>query len=537
MNPNTTLSLQGLRKLLLVAAFAGLVLGLLLHTTYGGDVSEFQKKARTLSKKIKSAKKQHDAYQERFCELHAELERRSPLNTNDPEVNKLIEEHNKVRETWIKLQEQLAVLRNRLVNEINSFLQANTCEVVKAAIEVFYKAKNYPDAFAETALLERLKAITNEDAIGFMLDELRKSRRKNARVLICQVIADRKEKRFVNTLIDVLGDNDWDVVVAAAKALTCTRTKAAVGAMIEAYERASERKNEGAMRGLRQELRYVTGQYMLETALDFRNWWDGSGKQEYDENALLTGRGLMGKKGPKTSLVYGRVTSKSVIFVCDVSHSMKAKGVVPETPEGEDGSGKKSGDDDEESPETGGDLAGGKKEKPRREKKGLGRQGVKPGFEGSRIEILKIELAHVVRKMLPDDANFNLITYATEVQSWKKNLAKASESNKNAAIKFVKDMKPLGMTNAYGALEKAFADKSVDTIYFLSDGNPTTGDAIDPNEILRAVQRWNQGRNVVIHTIGLLVGKYDDKENHDKLKQFLRYLADENGGQCRIFED
>jgi hypothetical protein len=96
-------------------------------------------------------------------------------------------------------------------------------------------------------------------------------------------------------------------------------------------------------------------------------------------------------------------------------------------------------------------------------------------------------------------------------------------------------MKPIGMTNTYGALEAAFSDKAVDTIYFLSDGNPTTGTTVNHQEILTAVRRWNQGRNVHIYTIGLLVGKYGN-EDHEKLKSFLKSLASQNGGECRVFE-
>jgi hypothetical protein len=138
--------------------------------------------------------------------------------------------------------------------------------------------------------------------------------------------------------------------------------------------------------------------------------------------------------------------------------------------------------------------------------------------------------------MLPDDAKFNLVTYSGIVRPWKKSLSKASKSNRKAALEFVKKMEPLGMTNTYGALETAFTDKSVDTIYFLSDGYPTTGKCVQPEEILAAVRRWNAERNITIHTIGLIVGKYKNEE-HSRLKTFLQNLAGQNGGECRIFED
>jgi len=100
----------------------------------------------------------------------------------------------------------------------------------------------------------------------------------------------------------------------------------------------------------------------------------------------------------------------------------------------------------------------------------LGEGGVKPGFEGTRIEILKLELAYVVNKLLSDDAKFNIIIYSTDVKSWRKSLTPATKENRESAIEFVKAMQPSGKTNIYGALEEAFKDKEVDTIYFLTDG-------------------------------------------------------------------
>ena len=141
--------------------------------------------------------------------------------------------------------------------------------------------------------------------------------------------------------------------MAAARALAKNRAKSAVEPMISALERATEKNDEAAIRGMRQALHEMTGEYMLDTAQDFRNWWNGRGKESYDENITARPRGLIGKGGPRSTL-YGEITSKKVIFVCDVSHSMSARGKVPDNPIDKFG-------ETEKRPETGDGLMGGGK--------------------------------------------------------------------------------------------------------------------------------------------------------------------------------
>jgi Mg-chelatase subunit ChlD len=64
----------------------------------------------------------------------------------------------------------------------------------------------------------------------------------------------------------------------------------------------------------------------------------------------------------------------------------------------------------------------------------------------------------------------------------------------------------------------------IDTIFFLSDGRPTVGDYVDPQDVAREVRELNQLRKVVIHTIA--IGEFQ--------KDFMKVLAEQNGG---IFVD
>ena len=66
---------------------------------------------------------------------------------------------------------------------------------------------------------------------------------------------------------------------------------------------------------------------------------------------------------------------------------------------------------------------------------------------------------------------------------------------------------------------KTFRNK-VDTIYFLSDGQPTVGKIVDQTEIRGLVRKVNSVRKVILHCIAI----------GDFQKNFMKSLAQENGG-------
>jgi Mg-chelatase subunit ChlD len=108
----------------------------------------------------------------------------------------------------------------------------------------------------------------------------------------------------------------------------------------------------------------------------------------------------------------------------------------------------------------------------------------------------------------------------------------AKGRDKRAAAEFIESSKAVGPTNIYGALKRAFhlvgigaRDRNyktgADTVFFLSDGQPTRGDIQDPNRILEEVKRWNRLRRVKVHTVGVGPG-------HSV--SFMKRLANSSGG-------
>ncbi|MDF1838079.1 MAG: HEAT repeat domain-containing protein, partial [Planctomycetota bacterium] len=173
----------------------------------------------------------------------------------------------------------------------------------------------------------------------------------------------------------------------------------------------------------------------------------------------------------------------------------------------------------------------------------------------SRMDITKTELARTIAG-LESYVKFNILSFATDVKPWKKGLVTANVLNKSSAETWIKALEPIGgnskqelaevgfgataaigkgKTNTWGALATALSvpmDPSkkkpkkdpyrveVDTVFFLSDGRPTTGYFVKTEAILAGILEANELRKVVIHTIA--IGEFD--------KQFMKRLAKGTGG-------
>jgi uncharacterized protein with von Willebrand factor type A (vWA) domain len=103
----------------------------------------------------------------------------------------------------------------------------------------------------------------------------------------------------------------------------------------------------------------------------------------------------------------------------------------------------------------------------------------------------------------------------------------ASEKNKEAALKFIDGLSfKAGGTNIHQALFECLGGKRklarADTVFFLTDGEPTVGALVDPYQILEEISERNRGRKVTLHTIGV-----SDEQD----AAFLLNLARRNGGR------
>ncbi|MCK5941535.1 MAG: VWA domain-containing protein, partial [Planctomycetes bacterium] len=120
----------------------------------------------------------------------------------------------------------------------------------------------------------------------------------------------------------------------------------------------------------------------------------------------------------------------------------------------------------------------------------------------TRLDAAKEQLRQVV-SALPKKHKVNLILFESNVGSVWKEIEPLNNSNRKQLLKEVDKIPYAGGTNTFGGIELAFQDPNVDTIYLLTDGQPTPGKAVDPDEILEAVQRLNRTRQIVIHCISV----------------------------------
>lgn len=140
----------------------------------------------------------------------------------------------------------------------------------------------------------------------------------------------------------------------------------------------------------------------------------------------------------------------------------------------------------------------------------------------TRLAEAKNQLVRVV-EALPDKTMFNVVVYETNVAPMWDELRKCSAENRKEAIEKAEKIALGGGTNIFDALERALADPKVDTIYLLTDGQPSAGRIVDPEQILDEVQRLNRTRQVVIHCIGLGIDS-----------DLLRRLSEISGGTYKF---
>jgi len=160
-------------------------------------------------------------------------------------------------------------------------------------------------------------------------------------------------------------------------------------------------------------------------------------------------------------------------------------------------------------------------------------------FKPKRIEVARRQLDRVLRA-IEKKALVNLMVYSDKVRLWQKKEVVADEKNIQRAIAWSQKAlaKPNGDTHTYKALEMAFArNPEFDTIYFLSDGQPSHGPYTSPEGIIYSVRAWNRYRRARINTIALTLENVDRGHPNEptrslwRMKEFMRDLARHTGGE------
>jgi hypothetical protein len=320
-------------------------------------------------------------------------------------------------------------------------------------------------------------------------------------------------------LIERLGDSAWQVQVAAVQALAAIRVQDAISPLIELMGQGGRLEEECA-----EALFRITALDLPAQVEVWRSTWErlrsidgwriptdeelakkAASRKKYDA--------LYGARDDTTTFGGIPTTSTRMLFIIDVSGSM-ADFVVE-------------------------------------------REKFDAGYEDfEKLTIVKTELQRTIDS-LGEDVLFNIVAFATDLDTWKPGLVRANVVNRASARAWVGKLKPIGgpeaqglaaaglggatniaagKTNTFKALmypfgvdpdakrpasgEEGAMQNPIDTVFFLSDGRPSTGKHTDTAVIHAEVARLNERYKMVFHTIA--IGEFQ--------KEFLRGLAETNGG-------
>lgn len=321
---------------------------------------------------------------------------------------------------------------------------------------------DFPARGELVALLARVGA--GDPAVVRFFRASLSSRSHEDRILALDVAATARDASLLPAIVENLGHEAWQVRLAAVDALRGMCVREAVPALIDRLLREESARVRTAIAGA---LFRLTGQDLLDSAEAWRAWWRDHGATF---TVPETPPARKPDEGGTVARFYGLpVRTERVSFVLDRSESMEV-------------------------------VQGG------------------GGAKRTRLEVAAQQL-EIALDRLPDKARANVVAFGSEVELWRKSLAPLSAANRAELKRFFAKQKPEGKTNLYDALEAALLVEDVDTIFLLSDGDPTAGRYQETGMVLQAVRRLNQTRRIAIHAVA--IGR-DSK--------LLRRLAEESGG-------
>ena len=354
------------------------------------------------------------------------------------------------------LADGLLAKEPRIVQECLVYLGTRGATAHRKAVERLVRHKN--DFIRREALVARarLSLILGPQEVPDLLDDLliqARSRGLVERNAAAISLGELRSPEAIEALHGLLGDPEYSVRMESLLSIGSARKAASIPVLIDRL---------GVTQGTEAEmtvemLQALTGQDFGSTPEFWRAWWGDheadfvmpsveqvaavQKKREKDRSKHSTGSDFFGL----------RVISERVVFVADLSGSMNSKNS----------------------------------------------QGIR------RIAALRNELGNFVRDY-PKGGLFNIVTFASQVKSWKPSMVVMSSKNRKEALAYVEDLKISGGATAiYDGLETAFNDPRVDTLMVLSDGIPSGGSVNNIDAIIDEVSRWNILRYVVIHSVAL----------------------------------
>lgn len=330
-------------------------------------------------------------------------------------------------------------------------------------------------AILSLGLLHGKQAAWQEDLFAYST-----SRRSAQRMGAAAALGLLRNDTALGHLHGLLGDKDRKVRIEALQSTGNLRRRESVPELIARLrvERGLLRENIATV------LRLFSGLDLGNRPEPWQRWWSTSGQAaplpSY-EDALAKEKERNRRRSSNLSQAsfYGlKVVSDRVVFVMDVSGSMA-------------------------------EAARGRRDRTSSNSKG----------GSTRLAVAQDELRRVL-ETFTNGGMFNLVFFSNGVDSWLDELEEMDDRARKDATEFLMRQRADGGTAVYDALERAFEDPDIDTIYLLSDGDPSVGKVIDPGLIRHEVQQWNAVRKIQINTVSI-----------GQRSRLLRWLAEDSGGK------
>ena len=305
-------------------------------------------------------------------------------------------------------------------------------------------------------LLETLVPLEVRDAAS-LVRKLAKSKHLYLRAAAIKALPVAGEDEALRGVRSALKQKRWQLRWAAIEACRGLRTKAAIDLLIRQMA-----KEEGRLQyDILFALHHLTGVSIGYIPADWKKWWKysrdtykPSKKSPAETDQQESNRTLVIRPSDPNRSYFGlEVISRRLCLVLDISGSMSAELTFD-------------------------------------------------GNSTQRIDVLKAQLLKLI-KSFDRRTFFNVYVFESGYKKVFDHLVPMTKANHSQLNKFVDNLKPLGATNLFDALENALQDPQVDTIYLLSDGQPSTGKFTDPAEIISQIERLNRLRRVQINTISI----------------------------------
>ena len=336
-------------------------------------------------------------------------------------------------------------------------------------------------------IVDVLVSSTVEEARVGLLAMLERETEPLLQVSILDGLAAAGDKRIVPWILSAgLSDASWHVRSRSMAATGVLRPTGCVEPLL-----ASMKVEEGRLRQDAEEaLKLLTAKDFNGNLVLWERWW-GDNKDGFvvsdaaaksDEEKALEGIGM--------SFFGLRSESEKVLFVLDASGSMN---------------------------------------EPMQSYAGGGKAGE------TRLTVAKRELLKALTGV-KNGGTVNIVVYAADVWTWSEEPVVLDAETRADAQVFIEEIVANGGTNIWGCMEKGlemaggekgkkgaakWVEPSYDTLFLLTDGQPSIGVSLDREEILDMVSEKNEPLGIVINTIGL---------SADQDAVLMRRLAEENDG-------